>query len=113
MCIRDSPYTRLQISSVPELRIGWLEDTMQKREMAVGIAKGVEITAIGCPFYNRCPMGIDATCDRKHPPIRELENGHQIACHRTVEELTEAERETQQILRGYEKLVDESMKVHV
>ncbi|MDH3375873.1 MAG: ABC transporter ATP-binding protein, partial [Gammaproteobacteria bacterium] len=47
------PYTRLLISSVPELRIGWLEDTMQKREMAVGIAKGVEITAVGCPFYNR------------------------------------------------------------
>jgi len=107
------PYTRLLISSVPELRIGWLEDTMQKREMAVGIARGVEITAVGCPFYNRCPMGIDATCDKEHPPIRELENGHQITCHRTVEELTEAERETQQILRGYEKLVDESMKVLV
>ena len=107
------PYTRLLISSVPELRIGWLEDTMQKREMAVGIAKGVEITAVGCPFFNRCPMGIDATCDRKNPPIRELENGHQIACHRTVEELAEAEQETQQILRGYEKLVDESMKVRV
>ena len=107
------PYTRLLISSVPELRIGWLEDTMQKREMAVGIAKGVEITAVGCPFYNRCPMGIDATCDRQVPPIRELKGGHQIACHRTVEELTEAEQQTQQILRGYENLVDESLKVRV
>ena len=101
------PYTRLLISSVPELRIGWLEDTMQKREMAVGIAKGVEITAVGCPFYNRCPMGIDNTCNTAPPPIRELENGHQISCHQTIEALQEAEQQTQQILRGYEKLVDE------
>lgn len=44
------PYTRLLISSVPELRLGWLEDTMEKREMAAGIARGVEITDVGCPF---------------------------------------------------------------
>ncbi len=103
------PYTRLLISSVPELRIGWLEDTMQKREMAVGIAKGVEITAVGCPFYNRCPMGIEGTCDHRSPPIRELEGGHQISCHLTVEDLQEAEQHTQQILHGYEKLEDASL----
>ena len=106
------PYTRLLISSVPELRIGWLEDTMQKREMAVGIAKGVEITAVGCPFYNRCPMGIEGTCDRENPPIRELEGGHQISCHLSVADLEDAEQHTQQILHGYEKLVDESLKPH-
>ncbi len=55
------PYTRLLISSVPEMRIGWLEDTMQKREMAVGISRGVEMTSVGCPFYNRCPF-IFAKC---------------------------------------------------
>ena len=58
------PYTRLLISSVPELRVGWLEETMQKREMAAGIARGVEITDTGCPFYNRCPIALDGTCDR-------------------------------------------------
>ena len=97
------PYTRLLISSVPEMRIGWLEETMQKREMAVGIAKGVEITRVGCPFFNRCPMGIDGTCDKQTPPVRELKGGHQIACHRTVEELSEAEVEAQKILHGFEK----------
>ncbi len=106
------PYTRLLISSVPELRIGWLEDTMQKREMAVGIAKGVEITATGCPFYNRCPMGMEGTCDKQNAPIRELENGHQISCHLTVEQLNASEHETQQILHGFEKLEDESLKPH-
>lgn len=98
------PYTRLLISSVPEMRIGWLEDTMEKREMAVGIARGVEITAVGCPFYNRCPMAVDGTCNVKTAPVRELKDGHQISCHLTIEQLEQAERETQQILHGYEKV---------
>ena len=98
------PYTRLLISSVPEMRIGWLEDTMKKREMAVGIARGVEITAIGCPFYNRCPMGIEGTCDKQVPPRLQLNNGHEIDCHLSIEQLQEAETEAQKILLGYEKL---------
>ena len=98
------PYTRLLISSVPELRIGWLEDTMQKREMAAGIARGVEITAVGCPFYNRCPSAKDGICDAENPPLRELKDGHQIACHLTIEELQETEAHTQKILHGYEQL---------
>jgi len=105
------PYTRLLISSVPEMRIGWLEDTMKRREMAVGIARGVEITAVGCPFYNRCPMAIDGTCEIKAPPIIELDNGHQIACHLTLEQLNEAEAEAQRILLGYEKLTDDDAPV--
>jgi len=98
------PYTRLLISSVPELRIGWLEDTMQKREMAVGIARGVEITAVGCPFYNRCPLALEGTCDTKNAPTIKLENGHQIACHLSIEQLNEAEKHAQQILHGFEKV---------
>ena len=107
------PYTRLLISSVPEMRIGWLEDTMQKREMAVGIARGVEITRTGCPFYNRCPLAIEGTCDRETPPDLELENGHVISCHISLEQLIATEHETQQILHGYEKLGDEDAQVHV
>jgi peptide/nickel transport system ATP-binding protein len=107
------PYTRLLISSVPELRIGWLEDTMQKREMAVGIARGVEITKVGCPFFNRCPLAIEGTCDTEIPPILELENGHQISCHVSLDKLLETEKETQQILHGFEKLGEEDPQVHV
>ncbi len=97
------PYTRLLITSVPELRIGWLEDTMQKREMAAGIARGVEITAIGCPFYNRCPMAIDGVCDVDTAPDREDTPGHIVACHLTIDELNEAAQEAQKILHGFEK----------
>ena len=104
------PYTRLLISSVPEMRIGWLEDTMKKREMAVGIAKGVEITSVGCPFYNRCPMGIEGTCDNVNPPTLKQESGHQIACHRSLDELAAAEAEAQKILHGFEKLGKEDQQ---
>jgi len=107
------PYTRLLISSVPEMRIGWLEDTMKRREMAVGIARGVEITAKGCPFYNRCPLAIEGTCQTLIPPTLELENGHQIACHLTLEDLQQAEADAQRILLGYEKLGHDDPQIHV
>jgi len=97
------PYTRLLISSVPEMRIGWLEETMQKREMTVGIARGVEITAIGCPFFNRCPIAIDGTCDTQTPPVREPSPEHFISCHCTMDEIAGVEETPQQILHGFEK----------
>ena len=36
------PYTRLLLSSVPEMRPGWLEDVMTTREVISGIARAVE-----------------------------------------------------------------------
>jgi len=104
------PYTRLLISSVPELRVGWLEETMQKREMAVGIARGVEITDTGCPFYNRCPIAIEGTCNTEIAPTREPHPGHFISCHRTMEEISEAENAPQQVLHGFEKAAPEDGK---
>ena len=106
------PYTRLLISSVPELRIGWLEDTMQKREMAVGIARGVEITAVGCPFFNRCPMAIEGTCDTEVPPIREPIKDHLIACHITIDDLIASDKLTQQVLHGFEKVGEEDDQMY-
>ncbi len=96
------PYTRLLISSVPEMRIGWLEDTMQKREMAVGISRGVEMTSVGCPFYNRCPMAMDGTCNTTIPPILKLNDGHEISCHLTLDQLNEVEADTRRTLDAAE-----------
>ena len=109
------PYTRLLISSVPEMRIGWLEDTMQKREMAIGIARGVEITDRGCPFYNRCPVATEGICEGDTAPVREPSPEHFISCHRTLDELLEAEQTPQQILHGFEKAApdgDKAAKPH-
>ena len=83
------PYTRLLITSVPELRVGWLEDTMETREALAGISRGVTITEVGCPFYDRCPLAIEGTCNRIDPPAREDPHGHGhvLECHREVDEL--------------------------
>ncbi len=77
------PYTRLLISSVPELRVGWLEETMQTQEAQAGIDRVVQLTEIGCPFFDRCPLAIKDTCDRETAPIRDLGDGHLIECHRS------------------------------
>ena len=81
------PYTRLLIASVPELRVGWLEDSLKTRAAATGIARAVEITTVGCPFYNRCPLAIKDLCNVKTPPVHQREAGHQIACHHSLEEV--------------------------
>lgn len=83
------PYTRLLISSVPEMRIGWLEDSMKTREALAGISRGVTITKVGCPFVDRCPLAIPGTCDKVDPPQRidDHGHGHVIECHREISEL--------------------------
>ena len=80
------PYTRLLISSVPELRVGWLEETMLTQEAQAGIDRVVTLTAVGCPFFDRCPLAIKDTCDRETPPVRQLNGGHTIECHRSEAE---------------------------
>lgn len=96
------PYTRLLLTSVPELRVGWLEDTMETREAAVGIARGVEITAVGCPFFNRCPLGIeDGTCEQKNPPYHNPAEGHVIACHRELEHMTESKESRSRLIKVF------------
>jgi peptide/nickel transport system ATP-binding protein len=80
------PYTRLLISSVPELRVGWLEETMETQEAKAGIDRVVKLTEKGCAFFDRCPLAIEGTCDREIPPIRNLGDGHTIECHRSKEE---------------------------
>ena len=75
------PYTRLLIASVPELRLGWLEETMETQEAKAGIDRVVQITEIGCPFYDRCPIAIEGTCNKEIPPIRSFGQSHQIECH--------------------------------
>lgn len=81
------PYTRLLISSVPETRVGWLEETMQKQEAASGISGQVTLTDVGCPFFDRCPLAIKGTCDTTAPPRRVDHNKHVIECHRELKEL--------------------------
>ena len=81
------PYTKLLISSVPEPRIGWLEETTESQAQKAGLASGVELRKTGCPFVSRCPVAITGTCDTKDPPKQHGADGHRIECHRPMDEL--------------------------
>ena len=81
------PYTRLLISSVPEMRTGWLDETARSKESMTGMSSGVELTDVGCPFFARCPLAIKGTCDTKAPPRRTDGAEHVIECHRELKEL--------------------------
>lgn len=75
------PYTRLLISSVPETRVGWLEESAQSREAQSATQGDVALTEKGCPFHTRCPMAIEGTCAEIDPPRRTGDLGHIIECH--------------------------------
>ena len=103
------PYTWLLISSVPELRIGWLDEAMEVQEMVdefyrdrrkralaarlwdaniqdqrANVERVLDLIETGCPFFHRCPVAIEGTCDRGTPPIRNPGEGHAVACHRNI-----------------------------
>jgi peptide/nickel transport system ATP-binding protein len=73
------PYTDLLISSVPELRRGWLEEAGVKSVIqAIDHHNGG--TQI-CSFLGRCPVRIAGTCDTLPPPRAVHENGNEVLCH--------------------------------
>ena len=81
------PYTRLLVSSVPEPRVGWLEEAARTREAKAGASGAVQLTERGCPFFARCPLAIPGTCDTVDPPKLDDGDGHIIDCHRSLSEL--------------------------
>lgn len=46
----------------------------------------------GCPFHTRCPRFIGQICVDEEPPVRTSDDGHQIRCHYTFEELIELQQ---------------------
>jgi peptide/nickel transport system ATP-binding protein len=80
------PYSDLLISSVPELRPGWLDGIS---ETHVKEAAGAPPASRGqaCSFFGRCALRIPGRCDTQAPPIRHLSKGAEIRCQRSEEEL--------------------------
>ncbi len=85
------PYTRLLVTSAPEMRVGWLEEAVNSKAALSGAAGVVKFVYKGCPFFNRCPMAIEGTCETQDPPRRQGISSplHMIACHQPVELLGE------------------------
>ena len=85
------PYTDLLLSSVPQLRQGWLDEvgTMHLREAAG--EPSFEDGTRPCAFFRRCALRIEGVCDRATPPLRHLAKGGMILCHRGEAELRREE----------------------
>lgn len=75
------PYTDLLISSVPELRRGWLEESRAK--VADRPIDNAANSGSICAFLERCPVRIDGVCDTTTPPRSIHENGNEVLCHRS------------------------------
>jgi peptide/nickel transport system ATP-binding protein len=85
------PYTDLLISSVPELRPGWL-DGISASHLTEASGDFVARSATSpCPFVSRCGMRIGGVCDTQIPPVRRLPKGTAIRCHRTEQDLLVAQ----------------------
>jgi peptide/nickel transport system ATP-binding protein len=85
------PYADLLISSVPELRTGWLDGIGRVRAVEAAQEPMHHGVNPGCAFVNRCPMRIDGLCNTTLPPVRHLSKGAEILCHRTETELAAAQ----------------------
>lgn len=73
------PYTDLLISSVPELRRGWLEEAAANH--ASSDLKAKETQPDICAFLDRCLVRVEGVCQAQAPPRGLHENGNVVLCH--------------------------------
>ena len=77
------PYADLLMSSVPELRPGWLEGA----DSAFVLTQGREASVNGgCRFYSRCAVARPGLCDTASPPSRHADD-RTITCHHDLDDL--------------------------
>jgi peptide/nickel transport system ATP-binding protein len=79
------PYTHLLISSVPDMRRGWLEETAVA-QAPPPIGAPAETAGL-CSFLGRCPVRIDGVCNVLPPPRTRLRADHEDLCHHDDAEL--------------------------
>ena len=73
------PYTRLLISSLPEMGVRFAD---QRLKGIPGTPPSLLNPPAGCRFRDRCPLAF-ARC-AEEPPLVELAPGHSVACWKAV-----------------------------
>ncbi|MCU6792017.1 dipeptide ABC transporter ATP-binding protein [Paenibacillus sp. WQ 127069] len=81
------PYTQALLSSVP------VPDPSQKKARIIlkGDLPSPVDPPTGCRFHTRCPSCMEI-CKQHEPVFREVEPGHQVACHLYDEEMMKLAR---------------------
>ena len=75
MCIRDSPYTKGLLDSIPRL-----DQKGQNLAAIGGLPPNLLRMPPGCPFNPRCRYAQDL-CRSELPELREIAPGRLTACH--------------------------------
>ncbi|WP_433220192.1 ABC transporter ATP-binding protein [Microtetraspora malaysiensis] len=73
------PYTRLLISSLPEVGVRQAE---RRLDGIPGAPPSLLDPPEGCRFRDRCPLAFDRCAER--PPFAEVAPGHSVACWKAV-----------------------------
>ena len=81
------PYTALLMSSVPELKDGWLEQMLDSRNSKMPADNGRALKRSHCAFQPRCPVYDETKCENGLPPGKDLGGNHIIYCHADLEHL--------------------------
>ena len=70
------PYSKALLASIFDTRM----DFSKKIELIKGEAPSPLDVPVGCPFQDRCEHCMEI-CRKEKPVLRELEPGHEVACH--------------------------------
>ncbi len=70
------PYSKALLDAVFDVKM----DFSKKIEPIKGEAPSPLDVPVGCPFQDRCPHCM-AVCKESRPTLKELEPGHEVACH--------------------------------
>ena len=103
------PYTRALLSSVPVPD----PDYDRERKMIKGDLPSPIDVPKGCRFYPRCIFAKKGICDKKDPPLVEVEEGHYVKCHFAMDipSMDEAAVESmEEHMEVGEQLLEDTMK---
>jgi len=72
------PYTKALLAAVPEPDPA---NRLHERPVVGGEPPDAADLPAGCAFAPRCPAAISGVCEVQVPPLIQLDDGHEVACH--------------------------------
>ncbi len=72
------PYSQALLAAVPEPDPA---NRLRSRPVVGGEPPDAGALPAGCAFHPRCPVAIKGTCEVIVPPLIQLSDGHEVACH--------------------------------